>query len=171
MCRVLACEPVEESFRLLKSATEGLPTVSSVRVALGATDGVSEINVARADVTGSADSSSLLAPSRHQEVFPHVEFVGKQSVEVRTLDSLCEEYEIRPGFLWLDVQGSELMVLGASPNARTACHTIFMEVSRVELYEGAPTYRRVVSQMAAWGFDVVVNQVGAVAGNILFARS
>ncbi len=170
-CQVLACEPIEESFRLLKSATEGLVNVTPIRVALGTSDGVAEIHVARADVTGSADSSSLLAPSRHQEVFPRVEFVGRQSVEMRTLDSVCEEYNVRPSFLWLDVQGSELMVLGASPTARTACHTIFMEVSRVELYEGAPKYRRVVSQMRDWGFEMVVNQVGAVAGNVVFARS
>ena len=169
-CQVLACEPVEESFQLLKSATEEVPNVTPIRVALGTSDGVAEIHVARADVTGAADSSSLLAPSRHREVFSHVEFVGKQSVEVRTLDSLCEEHELRPRFLWLDVQGSELMVLRASPKARTACHTIFMEVSRVQLYEGAPTYRQVVSQMKAWNFEAVVNQVGAVAGNILFAR-
>lgn len=169
-CQVLACEPVEGAFQLLKSATQGVRHVTPLRVALGASDGVTEIHVARADVTGAADSSSLLAPSRHQVVFPHIEFVGKQSVEIRTLDSLCEEHEIQPRFLWLDVQGSELTVLGASPKARTGCRTIFMEVSRVQLYEGAPTYRYVVRQMQAWGFEVVVNQVGAVAGNILFAR-
>ncbi len=168
--RVLACEPVEESFQLLRSATAGLAHVTPIRVALGPSDGVAEIHVARADVTGAADSSSLLAPSRHREVFPHVEFLGKQSVEVRTIDSLCEEHEIRPRFLWLDVQGSELLVLQASPKARTECHSIFMEVSRVALYEDAPTYRHVVRQMKAWGFEVLVNQVGAVAGNILFAR-
>ena len=155
---------------MLRSATVAFPNVTPVRVALGGTDGTVEMHVAKAQGSGAADSSSILAPLRHREVFPHVDFVGEQCVELRTLDSLAEQFGIHPRFLWLDVQGAELMVLGASPRTRASCRAVFMEVSRVQLYEGAPTYRTVVRQMMAWGFRPVLDQVGAVAGNILFAR-
>jgi len=171
LSRVLACEPVEESFRHLRAATASLSLVTPLRVALGPSNGTVDINVARADVSHAADSSSILRPSRHHKVFPHVRFTGTQSVEMRTLDSLAEQYDICPRFLWLDVQGAEIMVLRASPAARAACRAIFMEVSRVSLYEDSPTYAAVVHQMKEWGFRVVVDQVGAVAGNILFARA
>lgn len=167
---IIACEPVEASFALLTSATVGLANVTALQVALGPVAGSADMYLAQAHGSGAADSSSLLEPTLHSDVYPHVDFVGTQRVEVATLDSLAADVNVEPKFLWLDVQGTELAILEASPGARNSCQAIFMEVSRVSLYRGMPTYGTVVRQMKSWGFRIVLDQVGAVAGNVLFSR-
>jgi FkbM family methyltransferase len=169
--QIIACEPASRSFDMLVKATGGLPNVTRRRLALGAAVGTAELHLACAEGSGSADSSSLLAPTRHEELYPHVSFQGSETVEVTTLDVLAESLEVAPMFLWLDLQGAELLVLRASPQVRGSARAIYMEVCRVSMYDGMPTYPVVVRQMNDWGFSVDVDRVGAEAGNILFRRN
>lgn len=168
--RILACEPVSRSFTVLRERTMPLERVEALNVALGVAAGTAIMNVARSAESGSADSSSLLDPLLHEEVYPHVKFGETEVVEVMTLDQLASRQGVQPGFLWLDLQGLELAVLESSPEARRACSAIYMEVSRVELYRGMPLFDDVIRRMGVWGFRPVKDQVGATAGNILFAR-
>lgn len=169
--QIIACEPASRSFDMLVKATEHLPNVTRRKLALGAAVGTAELHLACAEGSGSADSSSLLAPTLHEEIYPHVKFQGTETVEVTTLDALTQSLEFTPTFLWLDLQGAELLVLAASPRVRSSVRAIYMEVCRVSMYEGMPTYPTVVEQMKKWGFNISVDQVGADAGNILFAHS
>lgn len=169
--QIIACEPASSSFDMLVDATVALPNVIRRRLALGAAVGTAELHLACAEGSGSADSSSLLAPTRHKEIYPHVTFQGTETVEVTTLDALTLSLEVTPTFLWLDLQGAEMLVLAASPRVRRSVRAIYMEVCRVSMYEGMPTYSAVVERMKMWGFSIGVDQVGADAGNILFTRN
>lgn len=167
---VVACEPVPDSYSLLSTRAEKYTNITAIEVALAEQDGTATLNLGRSHPSGPADSSSLLTPSKHLTVWPGVLFDSTCDVSTRNLDSLIEELAIKPDFLWLDMQGAELAVLASAPNARVNLVAVYMEVSRVSLYEGMSTYREVVKQMKLWGFSIVRDQVGLVSGNILFSK-
>ncbi len=166
---VVALEPVPAAFHQLRTATESLVNVQVMQCALSSQSG--DVRMWESGGAGGSDSSSILKPAKHSEFFSDVTFHSQIVVESVTIDDLLERKQIAsPDFMWLDLQGIELDVLAASPKARSHAKSIYMEVSREELYEGAPTYREVFDQMKSWGFVVIHDRVGTVSGNVLFAR-
>ncbi len=73
-------------------------------------------------------------------------------------------------FMWLDMQGYELQALAGAGGLLQGVSAIHMEVSNVQLYQGAPLYPEVQARMAAWGFVPVIEAFFRVAGNVLFVR-
>lgn len=170
---VYAFEPVPQLYNRLTANTQGLPNVHPQRLALGDRDGtavmhLSSMHTAPREVSG---SSSLLEPLEHTREFPHVGFSGTTTVQVVTLDSWAASAGVeRIDFCWLDLQGMELAVLQASPEVVGGLRAVCMEVSRKELYSGAPGHREVLSWMKSRGFRVAIDRTAATYGNVLFVR-
>lgn len=171
---VYSFEPVPQVFETLCANVADLPNVHPQPFALGAADGTATLNLSHR--TTSPDqvsaSSSLRRPSGHERLIGDVAFSGTAEVPVLTLDSWMAQAGVeRVDVAWLDLQGVELDVLRAAPRARAGLQAAMLEVSRRELYAGAPTYREVNDAMAGWGLTAVLDRALYPFGNVLYACS
>jgi FkbM family methyltransferase len=56
--------------------------------------------------------------------------ISKVTVEVKTVDSICEQYLVNPNFLKIDVEGAELSVLKGAKQVLQNTRALMVEVSR-----------------------------------------
>jgi FkbM family methyltransferase len=171
-CQVHAFEPVPSAFAMVEEITAGLAGVRRYQAALSDRVGTTEMYVsADVDTPGCADSSSILAPTGHLTEFPAVTFGQRVTVRTTTLDRWRAECGVdRVDLMWLDMQGAELLALKAGSPTLAVTGAVMMEVSRKELYAGAPLYMEVRAWMRGQGFRPVIDRLALAAGNVLFIR-
>lgn len=117
-------------------------------------------------------SSSLLAPKEHKKVHKWVKFDKKIQVKTQRLDSFCRDHGIaKIDFIYLDVQGAELMVLEGAGDLLKKVGAIWLEVEAIELYEGQPLKTDVEKFMESHGFVRIKDTVDRVSGDQLYVRS
>jgi FkbM family methyltransferase len=106
--------------------------------ACGAKDGKSSINIA-----GNSASSSIkdMLPS-HLFAAPNSQTIGKQDVELVTIDSQIKRWKEVNGaiFLKIDTQGYEEEVLAGAALTLQIVEAVQIELSLVELYHGQKLY-------------------------------
>lgn len=142
------------------------------QLALGDADSFMDMHVSGDGSAGACQSSSLLAPTDAQiREFPAILFGAKERVRVVPLDSWAAESGLDTvDFMWLDMQGYELVALAGARKLLPKVSAVHMEVSNVRLYEGAALYPAVRRAMADWGFAPVIEAFFRVSGNVLFVR-
>jgi FkbM family methyltransferase len=87
-------------------------------------------------------SGSLMAPQNHLQEYPWVVFDEEIEVEVRTLDSVCDEHGIADiDLIWIDVQGAERLAILGGKRAFERARYIVTEYSNKQLYSGQPTMK------------------------------
>jgi FkbM family methyltransferase len=131
------------------------------------------IGTARFHVLANGQSSSLLAPLRHLDVYPRIGKVAEIEVPTTTVDELVSRDAYRGmafNFINLDIQGAELLALMGAKATLPAIDIINAEINFDELYEGAPHVRDLdgflwdqgflrvdtVSAHATWGDAIYV---------------
>jgi FkbM family methyltransferase len=149
--RICSFEPLESSFAQLERLATRDADWSCYRLALGATSGETEINVA-----GNSDSSSLLEMGeRHLRSDPTSAYIGKERIELSTVDEVWDQV-VRDGeavFLKLDVQGFELEALRGAEGSLPHLTGVQAELSLVPLYDGAPDWTEVIAYLQERGFQ------------------
>lgn len=100
---------------------------------------------------------SILKPSKDNWFWPKIKLNDKATiVPATTLDALFEELCLEHvDFLYLDMQGAELMMLKASKKIFSTCKLVISEVSFKEVYDGCPLYDEFKSFMEQMGFREV----------------
>jgi FkbM family methyltransferase len=150
--RVHAFEPVPALYEELCRTASGCPNVSTYPLAIGSAETVQSMWIGAG---GGEGSSSLLAPKAHLEVFPEVAFDDTVSVSVTTLSAWAEREGLaRVDGMWLDMQGQELAALKSAGSWLATTKVVVLEISAVELYEGAPLWPEVREWLAAQGFRI-----------------
>lgn len=128
---IVLFEPVKYNYQVIKEHISNYKNVASIAcypVALGSENKSVEMYLS----SNECESSSILKPKRHLELYPDITFNDKQLVEVRRLD----DYKFTDfNFLNMDVQGYELEVLKGSINTLNYIDYIYCEVNRGEVYE------------------------------------
>lgn len=71
----------------------------------------------------------------------------------------------------MDVQGAELMVLNGLGVHVAGVKLIWLEVERVELFEGQPLAENVATYLADRGFTLEYDGVAGHSGNQLWSRA
>jgi hypothetical protein len=110
--------------------------------------------------------------------FPGTDEVGTTSVEVRTLDSVLADRELKkPALLKVDVQGFELPVLRGAEQSLRFFDQILIEASFVELYEGQALFPDVSHCIEAHDFHLVSGNISShdksgrwLQGDFLYER-
>lgn len=114
-------------------------------------------------------SSSLLPPKEHTKTLPWIKFDKKITVRTQRLDDFCKEKSIDTvDFIYMDVQGAELMVLEGAGKYLNNVGAIWMEVEAVELYDSQPLKDDVENFMKNHGFVKVMDTVDAISGDQLY---
>lgn len=112
-------------------------------------------------VTRRVSMTSLLPPakdliSRFWDKPRHTEIVEEIPVELRPLDDLAKQHDIRPDMLKIDVQGGEYdMLQGSGDCLRGPVLAAEIELSFIERYEGLKPFREVVGFMEEHGFELI----------------
>lgn len=166
-------EPLDVAYKKLLTTVKDLRNVFPWNLALADSVGEAEFHVS--SIPGALDhlpaSSSLLPPKAHLDLVPGIHFDQTTTVETVTLDQWATTNGIGEiDFAWLDMQGTEISTLAASPRVTAQLKAVYMEVARKELYAGQLVYQDVVAWMKSAGFSVSIDRVPRTWGNILFVR-
>jgi FkbM family methyltransferase len=119
------------------------------RMALGATNGEVEINIA----ANSYSSSILPMLDSHLSAAPASRYLHKEKVPLRRLDDVLAPTDRRI-FLKLDVQGYEPQVLAGATELLSQTLAVQLEMSLVPLYEGEVLMPEICAGMTASGFEL-----------------
>ena len=82
--------------------------------------------------TTKSESSSILKPKTHLDLYPDVGFEGTEKIEIKIYDELLIR---NVNFLNLDIQGYELEALKGCSRSMKNIDYIYTEVNNEEVYE------------------------------------
>lgn len=122
----------------------------SVRKALGDRDGRASMQL-----TSSSECNSLLPYQPGNPCAQWTWVVGTEEVEVCMLDTWCKAEGIDPrriGLVKMDLQGGELLALFGARAVLRHARAVYLEVSFVEIYKGAPLFAEVDRFMRESGY-------------------
>lgn len=156
--RILSFEPLSTAFQLLSENAKNDPTWEAYNYAIGDTEEKREINIA-----GNSYSSSLLnmLPS-HLKSAPESNYIGKETIDIKTLDSLFGNLcgASKNIYLKIDTQGYESKVLKGAENSLPNIDTVQMEMSLVPLYEGELLFNEMIMFMSNKGYTLIAIENG-----------
>jgi FkbM family methyltransferase len=150
--KIISFEPSTAAHAgLLRSAASDPHWSVADRMALGAANGETEINIA----VNSFSSSILPMLDTHLSAAPESAYLHKEVVPVRRLDDvLPPDDSTQTIFLKLDVQGYESQVLAGATRLLPRTIAIQLEMSLLPLYEGETLMPQMVASLTAKGFDL-----------------
>lgn len=152
--RIISFEPTSAAFRVLSERAASDTHWSVLNCAVGAEDGVAEINVAS---NWGASSSLMPMLESHRQSDQEVQYVATEQVEIRTLDSALAGI-VAPDealLLKLDVQGFEHFVLRGATSILPQVRVIECELSFVPLYDGQLLFPQMLALLGTLGFQPV----------------
>jgi len=149
--RVISIEPGSTAFHDLWMRTEHDNSWYALRTAVAESAGERVLHITR-----NSQSSSLMPMlERHVDAAPSSEVTGEETVTTSTLDELHRDLGApRPYFLKLDLQGCELSALRGATRFLDDTVACEVELSLVQLYEGAPTWDEVTHHLRDAGFTL-----------------
>jgi len=154
---IYAFEPVPEIFTLLQDNVKHIPSIHPQNIALFEDTGHAEFHVSMHPKKPEKpfQAGSLLKPTKRLELSPVV-YPKTITVRTITLDDWAEQNNITYiDFAWLDMQGTELNVLKASPNMLATLKVIYTEVEFIQAYANQYILDDVVTWLTAQGFTLV----------------
>jgi FkbM family methyltransferase len=151
---IVSFEPVRSTFEDLSRVAARRPPWKVFQYALGAENGQAEINVVESDIL-----ASFLAPLGPTKTHPTNRVTGRETVQVRRLDSILDDcmkgITSRHLYLKLDTQGFDLEVLRGAGGILASFLGAQTEISFVPIYHGMPRYNESLRHFEARGFNVV----------------
>jgi len=145
---------VEPDPRNVQKILDAEPTSRTRRLIVGAVSDTNEMQTfffATNLKDRSNASGSLRKPTGHLEHIPEVQFTHVGAVQCYTLDTIFErEWLTRIDLLYTDLQGSERDMIAGGQVALSHTRYLFMEVERVELYEGEALRDELLAMLPGW---------------------
>lgn len=150
---IVSFEPLKEAFAKLEKNTENDPNWIVYNFALGAENTNQQINIS----ANSHSSSILNILDAHTKAEATASYIGKQEIEIRTLDSLFNKIQknAQEIYLKIDTQGFEMNVLKGASTSLEHINTIQLEMSLRPLYEGQPLYTDIMDYLHSYGYNLI----------------
>lgn len=148
--RIVSFEPLKSAYQELVKRAAADPGWETVNIALGSEDSEDEINIS----SNSCSSSILDITPAHLGAMSSAQYIGKQPITVRKMDSIFNQY-FHPGnklFIKLDTQGYEKHVIAGAGNTMDKAVGLQVEMSLVPLFEGEMLLADMVKLMFNKGF-------------------
>ena len=147
--RVLFLEPMKKSFEICKEKAESLG-YECENWGIGEKGGRMTMFT---ETANKGQSSSMLEPNKHLEMYPGIQFNGREEVDVVTLDKAMEDLDMSPDMIVIDVQGYEKQALSGGPNTLKNAKIIFSEVNGIEMYKGGANVSELDEFLDVYGFN------------------
>jgi FkbM family methyltransferase len=159
-------EPCQPAFEILSDKFKDKKGVYLYNCACGSVKGKASMNI---ETRNNGQSNSLLAPVRHLEHYPEIQFQESVEVDVIPLDELEFYHEFN--LLMMDVQGYELEVLKGGRELLKDIRYVYSEVNTEELYQGCAKLNELESFLSPYGFHrVALNMTKQGWGDALFIK-
>jgi len=156
--RIISFEPLRQVFKLLEAHAKGDQRWETFNIAIGDVEEKREINVA-----GNSLSSSFLdiLPT-HLNAAPDSKYIGKEVIDVRSLDSMFEQVckDASNIYMKIDTQGFESKVLRGAATSLSRIGTIQMEMSLVPLYGTELLFDEMCILMRENGYTLIAIENG-----------
>lgn len=153
--RIVSFEPLSSAYNMIAKHSSNYTNWSvAPRCAIGSKKEEIEINIS----ANSVSSTLLNMLDSHIEGAPESKIIGKEKVQVVSLDEIGPEFTLKEKniFLKIDVQGFEQEVLKGGVQMITQAKGIEMEISLIPLYEGQTwLLPEVLNFMKERGFQMV----------------
>lgn len=141
-----AFEPDQRNYKVLMARF--FPEIKILPFAVSNREG--ECSFYRCYGNGRTDLSSLMQPKDTLRRNRGIKF-EQDTIQCVTLDKFKLPHVT---FIWMDVQGAELLVLQGARQTLRQTDYVYMECEeRIEAYEGRPTLRDIRSELVGW--DIV----------------
>lgn len=165
---VMFFEPNPYVYPILAEKMQNIPNVITYNCALGDFTGTIQMNI---EFNNQGQSSSILNPKKHLELYPHITFPEKVDVNIYSLDELdinINNYNI----LNIDVQGYELKVLTGAKKYLDNIDVIVTEVNNDEVYEECPHIHEIDEFLKLNKFSrVETNWAGSLWGDAVYIKN
>ncbi|MBI5345790.1 MAG: FkbM family methyltransferase [Chlamydiae bacterium] len=168
--KIISFEPFPEAFEKLKKTTSGLSNVSCYNIAVNNVNGKAIFYVCKGLIYGDSESaSSLLEPS---EMMKDAYKGPKIEVPCVVLDDWCKKNKVdHLDFMWLDLEGLELLTLQSSPKILSTVKVIYTETNFQELRKGMPQYADLKAFLEKAGFKLLSHWYEEnFQGNAIFVK-
>lgn len=155
-------EPASARLSTLQAFTDAM-SVQMVQTALGDVNGYKQLQLTKLGVCNSLFSSQP-GPFEHLQGF-----VGVETVSVTRLDDWCTLAHVDPatiGYIYLDIQGAELMALKGSPVVLQHARLVVLEVAFKPMYKDAPLHEDIDLFMRATGFTCAMHTRATIAPDV-----
>lgn len=151
--RIVSFEPLSTAFNLLSKNAEHDQNWDVFPFGLGNVSEFLEINVA----ANSQSSSMLGMLPAHVQSAPTSEYVGKERIEVKRLDSIFHSICSPQNrvYLKIDTQGFEEQVIDGAEGVLPLIDTIQVELSLVPLYDGELLIEEMCAKLRGKGYDLI----------------
>lgn len=170
-------EPLPEPFAHLSRICEPIPNFIPIQALCAETTGkIYELRIA----SNGGQSSSILQPKNHLQLYPNINFKESVPISSITLDDVLKTTR-ENGFqhvvdasklLYMDCQGAEFQILRGASASLSNFDFIYTEVMRNELYQGQIHFLDYCHFLDAIGFALndVYFQHPEQGGNALFIK-
>jgi len=150
--KIISFEPMKAAYNVLEQASAKDNNWVINNCALGNENMESEINVA-----GNSYSSSILNMlPEHENRAPESKYVAKEKIEIKTLDSIFNNYYEQGDniMLKIDTQGFEKNVILGSEKVLDKITLMQLEMSVVALYENETSFIEMIRFLDSKGFEL-----------------
>jgi len=180
--KIFAFEPVPQNITYIKSNFKkyNLQNFKIYETVLADCDSEIILNVSSGNLTEykfcdwdfGNKSSSIFSPKEHTKLINFISFENRIKVKSTKLKYFfSEESIINIDIMQLDVQGAELLVLKGAEEKINNIKVIWLEVSKVEFYEGQPLEKEVSKFMKKNGFMLIKNSLNGIQGDKLYVKT
>ena len=139
---------IEAQPSLVKDLREKIQHPSKVYEAAIWDESLSEMKMY---ISSNSESSSLLRMQKHLEIYPDIKTESEITVKPVRLDELISR-DTPIEMLNIDVQGAELRVIKSLGERIKEVKWIYLEVNKIELYEGLSLISELDNFLAKWRF-------------------
>lgn len=152
-------EPLPEPFAYISNLCKNIPGYIAFNALCSEASGLEHtFHIAN----NGGQSSSILKPAKHLEVFDFVKFESTIKITSTTVDEIIQflnsnnysSVTSNLDTLYMDVQGAEFRVLLGSPKTLKQINYIYTEFLRGELYQGTESLATYCSLLDAHGFTL-----------------
>lgn len=156
--RIISFEPLTDAYTKLKKISSKDSLWESVNMALGDKDTDADINIS----ANSVSSSFLNMLPTHIDSAPNSEYISKETVVVRKLDSIFNDYYRQNDkvFLKIDTQGYEKKILEGAEISLNQISCIQLEMSLVNLYENETLLIPMIQYLESLNFKLMLLEPG-----------
>jgi FkbM family methyltransferase len=167
---IISFEPIKKCYDELLENTKSI-NVKALNCALGDVEEKQKINIS----AHSPSSSLLNMTDLHTEVFTGTNFIEKEIIDVKKLDSVFPDLQVTGNFMIkVDVQGFEDKVIKGGIETFKKADCVLIETSFAELYKGQLLFDGIYQLLINLGFEFKGNYSqtkNKEDGSILYAES